>query len=178
MKKCEYCGNEFSIPKKRPKQRFCGKSCARSKNTIGTILLELVIREPENLESRHEKCPPTGCWHSGRKPMKIGYSQINIQGHLCYVHRLVYEHFRGPIDPNLELDHLCRNPICANPDHLEPVTHAENSKRGNTGLKNRSKTHCVNGHLFTPESVYYHERGWRNCKECCRERARKQYHGT
>lgn len=39
------------------------------------------------------------------------------------VHRLSYEAFKGPIPVGLEIDHLCRNKRCYNPDHLEAVTH-------------------------------------------------------
>jgi hypothetical protein len=42
----------------------------------------------------------------------------------------MYEQHFGSIPENLELDHLCRNPACVRPDHLEPVTHLENLRRG------------------------------------------------
>jgi DNA-binding XRE family transcriptional regulator len=45
-------------------------------------------------------------------------------------HRAVYEQHRGLVSPDLHLDHLCRNPPCVNPDHLEPVTSRENVRRG------------------------------------------------
>lgn len=44
-------------------------------------------------------------------------------------HVLMYEHFVGAVPAGLELDHLCCNKECVNPDHLEPVTHSENAKR-------------------------------------------------
>lgn len=44
-------------------------------------------------------------------------------------HRVVYESLVGPIPAGLELDHTCRVRRCVNPDHLEPVTHAENQRR-------------------------------------------------
>lgn len=54
---------------------------------------------------------------------------MNIAGHHVQAYRFAYEHFVGPIPEGLELDHLCRNPGCVNPEHLEPVTHGENTRR-------------------------------------------------
>ncbi len=48
-------------------------------------------------------------------------------------HRVCYEWLVGPIPAGLELDHLCRVPACVRPEHLEPVTHAENVRRGDLG---------------------------------------------
>jgi hypothetical protein len=49
----------------------------------------------------------------------------NKQAHLWR-----WELANGPVPDGLVIDHLCRNPSCVNPDHLEPVTHAENVRRG------------------------------------------------
>lgn len=46
------------------------------------------------------------------------------------VHRIYYEERYGPIPEGLQLDHLCRTPACCNPEHLEAVTSAENTRRG------------------------------------------------
>lgn len=50
-------------------------------------------------------------------------------------HRLMYERHKGPVSPNCDLDHLCRVTLCCNPEHVEPVSHEENVRRGkNTRL--------------------------------------------
>lgn len=82
-------------------------------------------------------------------------------------HRLAYELLVGPIPDGLELDHLCRNPPCCNPAHLEPVTGAENMRR-------TRKIRCIRGHLQEGDNVYVSPRGARQCRECMnlREAAR------
>jgi hypothetical protein len=67
-------------------------------------------------------------WTSARTPS--GYARVKRQGRDSQAHRVAYEVHVGPIPDGLELDHLCRNRGCVRPDHLEPVTHAENMRRG------------------------------------------------
>lgn len=72
----------------------------------------------------------TGCWLWNRKRWVTGYGMksVNHSGSVA-AHRWLYEREVGPIPEGLELDHLCFNPPCVNPDHMEPVTHTENMRR-------------------------------------------------
>lgn len=45
-------------------------------------------------------------------------------------HVVEYEKKYGAVPEGLELDHLCSIILCINPDHLEPVTHTDNVRRG------------------------------------------------
>lgn len=72
----------------------------------------------------------SGCWVWQGPKSKDGYYQIKVSRKRILVHRWMYEKEFGPIPNGLFLDHLCRNPKCVNPMHLEPVTHTENLRRG------------------------------------------------
>lgn len=86
-------------------------------------------------------------------------------------HRFIYERLVGPVPQGHDLDHLCRNRLCVNPDHMEPVTHQENCRRSFPA----KKTHCRNGHLYDAKNTYVAADGARFCRICNSIAARK-YH--
>ena len=60
-----------------------------------------------------------------------GYGLIaDGRGGCALAHRVYYEKAKGPIPAGMQIDHLCRVPVCVNPDHLEAVTPAQNVQRG------------------------------------------------
>jgi hypothetical protein len=83
-------------------------------------------RLPYTVEDRGHTTP---CWIWQRKTNNHGYGKAWRGSEQIYAHRLYYEREHGPIPDGLELDHLCVTPPCVRPSHLEPVTHAENSRR-------------------------------------------------
>ena len=114
---------------------------------------------------------PDGCWTWIGAKDSHGYGQLGIGGrrsnggYLAVAHRWSYEHFVGPIPDGMDIDHLCHNESdcpggytcrhhsCVNPTHLEPVTHAENVRRGRWDPRKAragvpKKTHCPAGHAY------------------------------
>lgn len=120
-----------------------------------------------------------GCWpwlanvtHDGYGLFALGRDSEG-RGHNIRPHRFAYQQVRGPIPDGLELDHLCKNTLCCNPAHLEPVTGAENKRRGDSfsGV-NARKTHCLRGHPLAGANVRINPRGSRVCVACAREATR------
>ena len=132
----------------------------------------------ERFEGRFSVNGQTGCWDWTASKRPNGYGQIGEGGRYCkvlYAHRVAYELYKGPIPAGLDIDHLCRNRGCVNPDHLEAVTRKVNLLRGNTIPAAKARqTHCLKGHAFDEINTRINNRGTRECKQCSRERQRKR----
>lgn len=114
-----------------------------------------------------------GCWEWRGHQGPNGYGQLGGDGTTYRVHRLVYVMLVGPVPDGLVLDHLCRNRLCANPAHLEPVPEFVNFVRGASpsAVAFRTDT-CKRGHSLDLEigDVYVTPTGKRDCRRCNRIR--------
>lgn len=118
--------------------------------------------------------PNTGCWLWGGALNRGGYGTFG-RHHLA--HRYVYEMLRAPISEGLQIDHKCRVRCCVNPDHMEPVTGEENTRRSPL-IGRWKRERCRQGHAFTPENTRWKEkRGYkyRACRVCERAQNAKQW---
>jgi hypothetical protein len=152
----------------------------KPRNRVSGTLAERLAAKSQRNES--------GCliWTGALKAN--GYGKLVFEGKNLHAHRAAYELAKGPIPEGLTLDHTCHtndskcpggdtcpHRACIDPDHLEPVTRAENVKLGAT------KTHCKRGHELAGENVRLKQKGKylvRDCRACDRETKRERYRTT
>jgi hypothetical protein len=115
------------------------------------------------------------CWEWTASRNAGGYGQFRVARSMRGAHRVAYTLLVGPVPAGLDLDHLCRNRACVNPDHLQPVTRQTNIRRGSSLVAGQARqTHCLRGHPFDGVNSYVSSRGKRECRACIRRKVREQ----
>lgn len=120
-----------------------------------------------NFKDRYIPEPNSGCWLWLGATNEKGYALINVKSlngtwATRRAHRVAYEAAQGAIPKELVIDHKCRVRCCVNPYHLEPVTNAENIRRGLAGINSSAKDKCPEGHPYSGSN----SRGARICHQC------------
>lgn len=124
---------------------------------------------------------PDSCWNWTGPLDGSGYGRAVARQlsptNTKMAHRWVYEQRVGTIPDGMVIDHLCRNRSCVNPEHLEPVLSAENTRRG---LHGELRIRCAHGHELSAENTYVRKSdGSRRCRRCAavQTRASRQVNG-
>ena len=167
---CERCGVTFFVAAGRLKfraGRFCSRACAWAP-------VPLAVR----FEAKVERLP-SGCWRWTGSLTKKGYGRFNGGGgresKILPAHRVSFQLAGRTIPAGLQLDHLCRNRWCVNPDHLEAVTGKVNMERGMSPpmVIHRSGA-CKRGHPLTAENAAMRKDGTRAYCIPCRQQRRRE----
>lgn len=124
-KKCPECKIEFKP--KNSNQKHCSRACGW-KNNGGNS-------RPAKTFDQHiirfwtQVIKKDGCWDWIGSHDKLGYGQFRTHKWRKQAHKMAFELTGGVVPKGKELDHLCKNKGCCNPNHVEPVTHKINIQR-------------------------------------------------
>jgi len=133
-----------------------------------------VIRTP-SVEIQKVFGAKPDCWVWRGALNENGYgifkSEFSRSGNAQQVHLFALSEVAGvQLVKGEETDHHCRFRPCANPDHLERVSHRMNTLRGiGPSARNARKTHCNKGHEFSEGNTRTNEDGSRECITCTKE---------
>lgn len=121
----------------------------------------------------------TPCWIWQGRVNAYGYAILSptrySRSNSTIAHRHIWEELNGLVPEKHDLDHLCRNRACVNPEHLEPVTRLENILRGALVALRKNPDFCKNGHPWTTENRIKSGNGTA-CRLCHKEA--KQRHAV
>jgi hypothetical protein len=110
------------------------------------------------------------CWKWIGATEGPGYGLFSKHSKSERAYRISYELFIGPIPKGMTVHHICHNPNCVNPGHLELLIRKDHVALHDTNIMtaNSKKTHCRNGHEYTEKNTRRDKNGGRYCRECHR----------
>jgi len=154
---CEVCGKWF-VPRKGAGQgRWCCDRC--------------------RLWGKVDVAGADDCWEWRAALTGKGYGKIQWGRRYVNAHRVVYEHFHGPIPKGLLVLHRCDNRVCVNPAHLFVGTAKDNAD----DMMRKGRGRGANGEVLTPHAHwddqanwYINARGEKICRVCAREAKKRK----
>lgn len=152
---------------------LCSKHYQRFRRHGSTDKPPRGIPVEQRFWSQVKKGEPDQCWPWTKFIRKDGYVNFKVRGRILLAHRWSYMQVHGEIGPEIKIDHECNNRSCVNPAHLRPLTIRENTLRSAIAPAaiNARKTHCPQGHPYSPENTIREKTG-RRCRTCARNRRR------
>lgn len=156
-RRCQHCHKRLT--RTRP-FKFCNRTCvSRHRRSEVSVAARFW---------RHVDRASAGCWFWQGGMSTGGYGRFRLPDRTVKAHTVAYELLIGPVPRAQLLDHLCLNPPCVNPWHLDPVAERTNILRGTSPTANNArKVRCKRGHELPPPNA----RGWRECQH---KRARRR----
>ena len=109
----------------------------------GDPIADRGLPDHDRLRNSVEIDPETGCWKWQLGRRSDGYGQVKVGGRTLGAHRWSYQIHRGEIPGGMTIHHTCFTPSCVNPQHLECVTRAENSRNRESHCPTCT---CMEGH--------------------------------
>lgn len=153
-RRCPVCDKDYLVAKPSSKQRFCGQSCAWK--TFGDRVRMLSYTP----EARKKRADARRFGGKGKT-----YVKLNSR----HMHRVVAEQKIGrKILPHEVVHHIDGNKRNNHPENLEVIPRADHSRLHTLGMVRHRKTHCKNGHEFTPENTVTVRGKHRQCLACRR----------
>lgn len=132
VKECQWCQQEFEtrIAATKYCSDPCKKDAAKDRRLKSLSPLRYAYEHGDNagvIETLRNESTITanGCWEW--KTIKDGYPRATFGTKWIAVHRLSLEAKHGAPLGEQAAHHMCANTKCVNPDHLQPVTHRENT---------------------------------------------------
>lgn len=120
------------------------------------------------------------CWVWTSSQWGKGYGKFTVKDVSIAAHRFAYQDTKGPIPEGMQIDHLCMNKLCVNPDHLEAVTNSENQyrakeKRGCWPIEARERkmVTCLVCNKDIEAIMYERKKYCSNACRCKAKRARR-----
>jgi len=130
------------------KRGWCHGHYAQSRSGVKLTPLRLYVGGGFENKLAAYAIKGDGCWEWAGLKSDTGYGLVDLDGKRQQAHRASFEHFKGPIPEGFVIDHMCHNPACVNPAHLQAVSNKENIE--NRAGANENTSSGVRG-------VYWHK---------------------